>query len=937
VLTSGTFLGTYEIRSPLGAGGMGEVYRAHDTRLSRDVAIKILPEAFIRDPERVARFEREARLLAALNHPNIAGIYGLDDAVVTAGSRGSDSTPDGGRPAGSASGASPDPAGSVIGRAVRFIVLELVEGESLAAKLGGSRGPRAPLPLDETLSFARQIADALEAAHEKGIVHRDLKPSNIALTPDGKVKVLDFGLAKALEADSPAELANSPTVTVATRAGLILGTAAYMSPEQAKGRTADKRSDVWGFGCVLYEMLTGKRAFSGEDVSDTLAAVLRDEPDWAAIPPAVPPHVQALVRRALVKDRASRISDISVARFLLTDPTASSGVLPAVNPPPRSGRRQRLAFALAGLAAGVVLMTAVALAVAGFRTAPPAPTMRFVIAPPVGQAVALRSYDRELAISPDGTRIVYTARDGNEVVLMVRAIDQLVPVALRGTGVPRSPFVSPDGKWIGYFAGDELRKVPMTGGAPTTLCKPVGPPRGASWTADGASIVFATATATGLLRVPAAGGDPTQITSVDPAEKDQKHWFPYVLPNGKGVLYTAADGAGIQNSHIAVLDLATGKRTTLVRGGSNPEYASTGHIVYAVDGALRAIRFDASRLEVRGEPAPVVEHVTTMSTGAANYAVAANGTLVYLTGGVSRQVSRNSLVWVTRQGREEPITAPERAYLYPRLSPDGTQIALDVRDQEEDIWVWDLRRKMLTRLTFDRASDQYPLWTPDGKRIVFGSARAGTANIYAQLSDGTGEPERLTTSVRLQHPLSISPDGARIVFREEGGASGVDLMALVQNSNGRRSAEPLVVTPSAELNAEVSPDGRWMAYESNESGQTEVYVRPFPHVDGGRWQISTSGGRAPVWARNGRELFFVDPNNALLSVAVRTSGAFATGNPSRILEPRYLVGPGRTYDVSADGQRFLMIKQAQQSEPAASARIIVVLNWLEELKARSTQ
>ncbi len=791
----------------------------------------------------MARFEREARLLAALNHPNIAGIYGLDDAVVSAGSRGSDSNQGSGRSPGSSPGAPSDPAESAVGRAVRFIVLELVEGESLAAKLGGSRGPRAPLPLDEALAFARQIADALEAAHEKGIVHRDLKPSNIALTPDGKVKVLDFGLAKALEGDSPADPANSPTVTVATRAGLILGTAAYMSPEQAKGRAADKRSDVWGFGCVLYEMLTGKRAFSGEDVSDTLAAVLRDEPDWTAIPADVPPPVQALVRRSLVKDRASRISDISVARFLLTDPAASSGVVASVHPQSSTGGRRRLTFALAGLTAGMLLMAVIAWAVVSFRTAPPAPTMRFVIVPPTGQPVALRSYDRELAVSPDGTTIVYTARDGNEIVLMVRAIDQLVAVALRGTGVPRSPFVSPDGKWIGYFTGDELRKIPMTGGAPTTLCKPVGPPRGASWSPDGASIVFATATSTGLLRVPAAGGEPSEITTVDPAAKDQKHWFPYVLPGGRAVLYTATEGAGIQNSHIAVLDLATGKRTTLVRGGSNPEYTATGHIVYAVDGALRAVRFDAGRLEVLGEPAPVVEHVTTMSTGAANYAVAANGTLVYLTGGVSRRVSRNSLVWVTRQGREEPITAPERAYYYPRLSPDGTQIALDVRDQEEDIWVWDLRRKMLTRLTFDRASDQYPVWTPDGKRIIFGSARAGTSNLYGQLSDGTGEPERLTTSVKLQHPNSISPDGARIVFREEGGVGGVDLIALVENRNGRRSSEPLVVTPAGELNADVSPDGRWMAYRVERIGPERGLRAAVPAR---RWRaVARVDGRGP--------------------------------------------------------------------------------------------
>jgi serine/threonine-protein kinase len=915
---------------------MGEVYRAHDTRLNRDVAIKILPEAFVRDPERVARFEREARLLAALNHPNIAGIYGLDEAVVSAGSgSGSGSGPGSAPSSGPGSGGPPQTLESASGHAKRFLVLELVEGKSLAAKLAGSNGAGVDLPLDEALSIARQIADALEAAHEKGIVHRDLKPSNIALTPDGKVKVLDFGLAKAIEGSVSGDVANSPTVTVATRAGLILGTAAYMSPEQAKGRAADKRSDVWGFGCVLYEMLAGKRAFNGEDVSDTLAAVLRDEPDWTAVPAAVPPQVQTLVRRCLVKDRASRISDISVARFLLTEVVAPAAPSRLPQPGPSRLHRRRTGDAAAGLMAGMLLMAVIAWIAVSSRPAPQSQTMRFVIVPPPGQQVALRNYDRELAISRDGTRLVYTARDGNEVVLMVRAIDQLVATPLRGTGVPRAPFISPDGKWIGYFFGDELRKVPMTGGAAIMLCKSLGPPRGASWSPDGTSIVFATGSSTGLLRVSAEGGEPTELTTVDPANKDQKHWFPFVLANGKAVLFTVNTSAGIANSDIAVLDLETKQHKILVRGGSNPEYAATGHLVYAVEGALRAVRFDADRLEVLSAPAPVVEQVTTMATGAANYALADNGTLVYLTGGVSRPVARNSLVWVTRQGREEKITAPERAYLYPRLAPDGTRIALDVRDQEEDIWVWDLGQKLLTRLTFDRGSDQYPVWTPDGRRIIFGSARAGTANLYAQLSDGTGVPERLTTSVKLQHPHSISPDGVRIVYREEGGATGVDLMALVQN--GERRGEPLVVTPAAELNAEVSPNGRWLAYQSNESGQHEIYVRPFPQVDGGRWQISTAGGTHPLWSRNGRELFFLDPNNALLAVAVQTIGAFSTGNPRKLLDGRYIVGPGRTYDVSRDGQRFLMIKPPLAEQTAASGRIVVVLNWFEELKARAAQ
>ena len=582
-------------------------------------------------------------------------------------------------------------------------------------------------------------------------------------------------------------------------------------------------------------------------MSDTLAAVLRDEPDWTAVPADVPLQVQTLVRRALVKDRAARMSDISVARFLLSEPAASTGVVAPPAPEPSRRRGRRMAYAVAGVAAGILLFVVIAQAVVGFRPGPQPQTMRFVIMPPAGQPVALRSYDRELAISPDGTRIVYTAREGSGVVadgpsggparrrapsrhrsaaLAVRVTGWKVDWLLRRRRVAESA----DERGSAHHALQTCRPAARRELEPRR-CKHRLRDRELDRAAPRVS----------------RGRRTDELTTVAAAEKDQKHWFPFVLPNGKAVLYTATTGAGIPNANIAVLDLATGARKILIRGGSNPEYASTGHIVYAVDGALRAVRFDAGRLEVVGEPAPVVEQVTTMSTGAANYALSANGTLIYLAGGVSRPVTRNSLVWVTRQGREEPITAPERAYHYPRLSPDGTRIALDVRDQEEDIWVWELRRKMLTRLTFDRASDQYPVWTPDGRRIIFGSARAGTANLYAQLSDGTGEPERLTTSVRLQHPHSISPDGTRIVFREEGGASGVDLMALVQD--GERRSEPLVVTQAAELNAEVSPNGRWLAYESNESGR--------PRFTCGRSRRWTAGGgrfRRPAAGRPpGRE------------------------------------------------------------------------------------
>ena len=772
-LSAGTRLGPYEVLSALGAGGMGEVYRARDTKLDRAVAIKILSEAFAADTERIARFEREAKTLASLNHLNIAHIHGLEES-----------------------------------NGVRALVMELVEGEDLAQRIA-----RGAIPVAEALLIAKQVADALEAAHEQGIIHRDLKPANIKVRRDGTVKVLDFGLAKVMEPTGVASpsVSQSPTITTPamTEAGMILGTAAYMSPEQARGKPVDKRSDIWAFGCVLYEMLTGRAPFAGDTISDTLAAVLEREPDWAALPATVPAAVRTLIRRCLEKDGRQRIADISVAQFVLDDladvaSATAPGSSAAIAPRPPLWRRMAI---LSGTWLVGVAMAGSAVWFAVRSTAPPR-VSRLLITPPSAAALSV-SGRPSLAFTPDGTRVVYVG--ANNTALFVRALDQLNATSLTGLGEPYGPFVSPDGQWIGFFDGvTSLKKVAITGGPTVMLGRPGGTAFGASWGADD-TIIFATNDrTTGLQRIAVAGGEPTVLTRPNRAGGEDDHLWPEILPGGQAVLFTiTATTDGLDQAQVAVLDLRTGTQTVLIRGGGDARYVSSGHLVYAAAGRLHAVAFDLARLTVVGTPVTVQPEVLT----GAGMAVAADGTLVYVSGGVSA-VGR-SLVWVDRQGQETPIPAPPRNYAFPRLSPDGTRLALYIPDQEVDIWLWDLARATLTRATFDRGADVFPVWPPDGRQLLFSSARAGAVNLFAQAADRSGDVTRLTKSPNIQHATSVSPDGTRLVFTETAPTTGQDVMQF--RLDGTHAVTPLVQTPFSERNGEVSPDGRWLAYEADDS------------------------------------------------------------------------------------------------------------------------
>jgi len=884
----GKTISHYKVLEKIGQGGMGEVYRAEDTSLKREVAIKVLPEQFTKDPQRLARFEREAQLLAQLNHPNIAAIYGFEHSDE-----------------------------------IHFLVLELVPGETLAERVA-----KGPLSVEEALEVCRQIAEGVETAHEKGVIHRDLKPANVKVTPEGKVKILDFGLAKAFEAEPPVtDISQSPTLTEEmTRAGVILGTAAYMSPEQAKGQPVDKRADIFAFGCVLYELLTGKRTFSGKTITETLGAIIHKEPDWKALPSTTPWRIQELLRRCLTKDAHDRLRDIGNVRIeirlALEEPTTVSpiGGLSPTQPP--LGRR----VIPWGITVTVVLIAAIAIWSLTRPTPEPITRLALTLTEQLGSTRAGLN-ENVLALSPDGKRLVYVANDQ----LYLRPMDTLQASPIPGTEEALSAFFSPDGQWVGFFTDSELKKVSISGGVPLTLYNAAGL-RGASWGTDN-TIVFGQIGA-GLSQVSDAGGTPKALTTLDSETGETGHRHPQILPGGKAVLFTLHSGGSLDHWQIVVQSLETGERRILVQG-THALYMPTGHLVYAqagTPGTLLAVPFDLSRLEVTGAPVPIVEGVLQSATsGVAQFSFSNLGTLVYVPGDTGPALS--TLVWVDRRGNVEPLPAPPHPYRGPRLSPDGRRLAVTIQETKPDIWVYDIPRQTLTRLTFEGLNQQ-PQWTPDGKSVTWRSEREGVpGNLFWKLADGTGAVERLTTSEFRQNPSSWSPDGQFLAFhqRPSAGSSPTARDIWILPLAGEGTPQSILQTQFNELAPVFSPDGRWLAYVSDESGRNEIYVRPFPKVEEGKWQISTDGGVELRWAANGRELFYrKESGNQMMVVDITTEPTFGAGTSKVLFEGSYQrsAGGAAFYDVTPDGQRFLMI----QARVQGAGQINVVLNWFEELK-----
>ena len=713
--------------------------------------------------------------------------------------------------------------------------------------------------------------------------------------------------------------------------GVIMGTAAYMSPEQASGEATDKRSDIWSFGVVLFEMLTGQRLFSGKTVSHVLGAVLQVEPTWDTLPTSVPQPLRKLLRRCLEKDRKRRLRDIGDALTDLdealtaqpADETAHAGVAQP------AGWRQALPLAL-GISAVAVIIMGLAVWSLMRPGTPAQPTTRFTVTLPASDQLALSALHLSMALSPDGETLVYAATRDGVRQLYRRSLTQLEAVLIPGTEGARQPFFSPDGAWLGFELNGTLMKLALAGGPPATVYDGAIDASDASWGSND-TIVFSLSTdGHPIMQVPAAGGAAEPVTALADGELD--HRTPQLLPGGTALLFVVAAGAASdRTSQIVVESLNTGERQSLL-DGTSPRYVSTGHIVFARENSLWAVPFDAGRLELTGDAVPVLEDVVVGFTGFAQFTVATNGTLVYVRGTLAPPTAR-TLVWVDREGREESVTAPPRAYQYLDISPDGTRTAVSLQDQERDVWIWDFGRETLTRLTFDPGIDSFPVWTPDGRRVVFASTRGGEGpNLFWRLADGTGDVERLTESATgRQFPQAFSPDGTRLVLQEQVTDTGRDLVMLALE--GERAATGLRRTEFSEQSADVSPDGNWLAYDSDASGQFEVYVRPFPDVDTGQWQVSTDGGFKPVWAPGGGELFYLAPGGRMMAVTVQSDGTFAPGNPEVLFEGSYLPGTtGRAYDISPSGDRFLMIKRL--ADDSAEPEITLVQNWFQELTER---
>jgi serine/threonine-protein kinase len=891
---------------------MGEVWRATDTRLGRDVALKLLPTAFASDPDRLARLEREAKLLASLSHTHIAGLFALEEATLDGNAT-----------------------------AVRFLAMELAEGEDLSERL-----KRGAIPVDEALSIARQIAEALEAAHEKGIVHRDLKPANVKVSVDDHVKVLDFGLAKAWSSDGGAardtsDWSQSPTLArTGTAAGLILGTAAYMSPEQARGKPVDKRADVWAFGVLLFEMLTGKMLFDGETVSDVLAAVLTREPDWDDLPAATPASVRRLLRHCLERNPKNRQHDIADVRVGLEEAIRGVGEEAATAGTRPSWRLGAPWAALTGL-----LAVAAALASWAPWRETPRPPQALHLSVGLGAPAALTTFTpSDLALSPNGELLAYVAQAPTEPVprIYLRPLHALVASPLSGTESARDPFFSPDSQWLAFFADGKLKKVATAGGTPVVVC-PAPDDRGGTWSDDG-TIVFMPLQAYGggLSRVSSAGGSPQILTTPDQSEGPSTDRWPQSLPDGKAVLLTSQVGVGdYESADIVVQPMPRGPRKVLQHGGYFARYSRTGHLLFIHEGTLFAAPFDVGRLELTAPPVPVVTGVRAdpFQVGAAGYAVSDRGTLVYVAGGRPRQIS--TLHWMDATGKLEPLRSIPGNYRDIRFSPDGQKLLMHMRQGRDwDVWIYEWARDAMVRFTSDPGEDREPIFTPDGRRIAFASSRGGKGakNLYWQRADGTGDAQRLTESENDQYPASWHPNGKILVFDERGARANWDIWAIDlegDDASGFRAGKPRPVlsSPFYEGRAAFSPDGEWLAYFSNESGRPEVYVRPFARP-GGAAQVSTAGGWSPTWSPNRSELYFQAIDRTLMVAAYTVaSGSFRAEKP-RPWAPRRvsLWGGSKNYDLHPDGRRFAVLEPVDGDGEEKVDHVVFVQNIFDELR-----
>jgi serine/threonine protein kinase/Tol biopolymer transport system component len=893
----GQTLSHFKIVEKIGEGGMGTVFLAEDLTLDRKVALKFLPDAFTSDPERMARFEREAKLLASLNHSNIAGIYGLEQA-------------DGNR----------------------FLVLEYVEGETLQARLS-----KGALPLEDALELCRQIAEGLEAAHEKGVIHRDLKPANVMITAEEKVKILDFGLAKAFSDETQSiDSSQSPTLTEAmTRPGVILGTAAYMSPEQAKGKRVDKRADIWAFGCILYECLTGKKAFAGETVTETLAAILRGEPDWNRLPPSLHPRISLLLERCLEKHTKDRYGVISDARVdiqkVLADP---SGVFAQPGKTTTSKKKLRVGIPLFTVTAILCLIIA-GVAVWILKPPPPPEPKQVMVSeyvlPEDQQFFRPINENINLAVSRDGNQFAYSTTKG----IYIRSMDELDARLITGSDKDAgSLFFSFDGQSIGYFSGSDLKlkRISINGGAPTDLCDATLV-LGAIWYEDN-TIVY-TDLVKGIYRIPAKGGTPEALIERPLVVLGQ------LLPDGESVMFVDVSS---QPFKTLVQSLETGKQKVLWENGAGT-YLHTGHFIYSAEGGLFAAPFDLDKLEPTGGPVSILGGVTGGSS-----AISESGTLVYVPTATdsegSTANSQRTLVWIDREGNEDPLTAPPDGYVWCKVSPDGKKLALSIESgSNRDIWIWDLDREIPSKLTLDERFARRPIWGFNGQRIFFFSIREG-GGIYWKASNNTGAVEKLvTTPSQLISPASWSPDGNILAIDEvHFSPLNMDIATLSMKDDGK--IKPLLQGEYYEANPQIHPNGKWMAYTSNESGQIEVYVCSYPDVNKDKRQVSSGGGHSPLWSPDGDELYYCQYYE-IYSAKIETSPNLEPGKPEVLFEKTYYydsaaVGISAAWDIHPDGDRFLMIKppvETDEESPEASTaeeprKIRIVTNWFEELKEK---